>query len=100
MCINRLTLTIMKINLRSHGVWSTTFLAKDSQLRAYWFGKSKVRNFDNVVFKQYVFELQVSMNDVFFIQVIDPFNDLLKVDNFFLNGSFLQIFPQIAITKF
>lgn len=39
------------------------------------------------------------MDDVFFVQVVHSFHNLLKKVNFLINADFFQGLPQISITK-
>lgn len=90
MGVNRFSLAAMEENLRGHCVRSATFFAQYSQLRANRFCKAKIRDLDCVIFQQNIFKLEISVNDVLFVEVIYSFDDLLKIFNFLKNVDILQ----------
>lgn len=100
MRINGLSLAIMKINLRGHGIGSSAFLTKNCQFRANGLSEPKIRYLDSIVLKQDVLKLEIPVNDVLFVEIVHSLDDLLKIANIFLNRCLAQSFPQITITKF
>lgn len=51
MSVDGFPLTLMKVNLWSHCVWSSTFLAEYSQFWTNRFSKSKIWNFYAIIFQ-------------------------------------------------
>lgn len=72
------------MHLGGHGEGRSQDGLGESSRRAEHFGKAEVCNFGDAFGKQYIFCLEVSVDDVNFVESLEAVDDLLQVVNSFV----------------
>lgn len=72
-CVGR-TSCLAEVDFRSHGIWSSASSALHLQLVSQELGQSKVSDFEAALSDEYVFELEVSVDDVCPLQRLHSLN--------------------------